>query len=248
MLVYSRRYPKYSKEQVLLRLLGFELVVCLPVGFKFFVVLQHSNEDDTPGMCLAVVVVAAMLVVGWGISKATVEEAAMGAAEEADDGPEIAPQNSETWIYKSTGHLASKKGFRQKRKVLLRFLRGLSHFFYRFLQKRNIVSLFSIPGSCGFRGIPGIPARMHNLAPLSVAMTTCAAPSTSLIETSCTLIGRTRNCELLDGQHMERRSVWHGERARLKRRLRITAISCNKACWFAASKLIADARSGLVIT
>jgi hypothetical protein len=41
---------------------------------------------------------------------------AMAAAEEADDGPEIAPRNLETWIYESIGiknkHLASKKGFR----------------------------------------------------------------------------------------------------------------------------------------
>ncbi len=44
------------------------------------------NEDDMPGMCLAVVVVVAMTVwEGWS-AMATVEEAAMAAAEEADDG------------------------------------------------------------------------------------------------------------------------------------------------------------------
>jgi hypothetical protein len=54
-------------------------------------------------MCLAVVAVAAMLVVGRGSATATVEEAVMAAAEEADDGPEIAPQNLETNINESTG-------------------------------------------------------------------------------------------------------------------------------------------------
>jgi hypothetical protein len=32
-----------------------------------------------------------------------------------------------------------------------------------FLQKRNVVPFFWNPGSCRFRGIPGIPAGMHNL-------------------------------------------------------------------------------------
>ena len=49
-----------------------------------------------PGMCLAVVAVAEMLVVGEGSVMAMVEEAPTAAAEEADDGPEIAPQNLET--------------------------------------------------------------------------------------------------------------------------------------------------------
>ncbi len=40
-----------------------------------------------PGMCLAVVAVAAMLVVGGGSATAMVEEAAMEAAEEAGNGP-----------------------------------------------------------------------------------------------------------------------------------------------------------------
>jgi hypothetical protein len=31
-----------------------------------------------------------------------VEEVATAAPEEAEDGPKIAPQNSETWIYEST--------------------------------------------------------------------------------------------------------------------------------------------------
>jgi hypothetical protein len=39
-----------------------------------------------PGMCLAVVAVAAMSVVGRGSATAMVEEAATAAAEEADDG------------------------------------------------------------------------------------------------------------------------------------------------------------------
>jgi hypothetical protein len=38
-------------------------------------------------MCLAVVVVLAMLVVGWGSATATVEEAVTVAAEEADEAP-----------------------------------------------------------------------------------------------------------------------------------------------------------------
>jgi hypothetical protein len=32
-----------------------------------------------------------------------------------------------------------------------------------FLQKRNVVPFFLNPDSCGIRGIPGIPAGMHNL-------------------------------------------------------------------------------------
>jgi hypothetical protein len=40
-----------------------------------------------PGMCLAVVAVAAMSVVGGGSATARVEEAATEAAEEAGDGP-----------------------------------------------------------------------------------------------------------------------------------------------------------------
>ena len=47
---------------------------------------HNGDEDDTPGMCLAVVVVAAMTVWEGGSAKATVEEAATAAAEEADDG------------------------------------------------------------------------------------------------------------------------------------------------------------------
>ncbi len=48
-----------------------------------------------------------MLVVGQGSGTATVEEAAMSAAaEKADDGPEIVPRNSKTWIYESTGKQA----------------------------------------------------------------------------------------------------------------------------------------------
>jgi hypothetical protein len=54
-------------------------------------------------MCLAMVVVAGMLVVGRGSATATVEEAVMAAAEEVDDGPEFVPRNSETRIYKSHG-------------------------------------------------------------------------------------------------------------------------------------------------
>jgi hypothetical protein len=57
-------------------------------------------------MCLAVVVVAAMLVGGRGSAMAMVEEAATAAAEEADDGLDIAPRNSETRIYESTGKQA----------------------------------------------------------------------------------------------------------------------------------------------
>jgi hypothetical protein len=59
-----------------------------------------------PGMCHAVVAVVAMLVLGRGSTAATVVEVATTAAEEADDGPEIAPQNLETWIYESTNKQA----------------------------------------------------------------------------------------------------------------------------------------------
>jgi hypothetical protein len=44
-------------------------------------------------MCFTVVTVAAMSVVGWGSATAMVEESATAAAEEADNGPDIAPQN-----------------------------------------------------------------------------------------------------------------------------------------------------------
>jgi hypothetical protein len=47
---------------------------------------HDGDEDDTPGMCLAVVVVAAMTVWEGGSVTAMVEEAAMASAEEADDG------------------------------------------------------------------------------------------------------------------------------------------------------------------
>ncbi len=47
-----------------------------------------------------------MLVVGQGSATATVEEAATVVAEEPGDGPEIAPQNLETWIYESKGKQA----------------------------------------------------------------------------------------------------------------------------------------------
>ncbi len=47
---------------------------------------HDGDEDNMPGMCLAVVVVAAMTVWEGGSATATVEEAATVAAEEADDG------------------------------------------------------------------------------------------------------------------------------------------------------------------
>jgi hypothetical protein len=46
---------------------------------------HDGNKDDMPGMYLAVVAVAAMLLWEGGSSTATVEEAATAAAEEADD-------------------------------------------------------------------------------------------------------------------------------------------------------------------
>ncbi len=48
--------------------------------------VRDGDKDDMPGMCLAVVVVAAMSVWERGSTMAMVEEAAMAAAEEADDG------------------------------------------------------------------------------------------------------------------------------------------------------------------
>ncbi len=56
-----------------------------------------------PGMCLAVVAEVAMSVVGRGSVMATVEETATAAAEEANNGLEIAPL---TPIYKSMGKQA----------------------------------------------------------------------------------------------------------------------------------------------
>ncbi len=47
---------------------------------------HDGNEDDTPGMCLAVVVVVGMMVWKGESMTAKVEEAAMAAAEEADNG------------------------------------------------------------------------------------------------------------------------------------------------------------------
>jgi hypothetical protein len=47
---------------------------------------HDGNEDDTPRMCLAVVVAAAMTVWEGGSATATVEVVAVVAAEEADDG------------------------------------------------------------------------------------------------------------------------------------------------------------------
>jgi hypothetical protein len=47
---------------------------------------HDGDEDDTPGMCLAVVVVAAMTAWEGGSATAMVEEAATAAAEEADNG------------------------------------------------------------------------------------------------------------------------------------------------------------------
>ena len=47
---------------------------------------HDGDKDDTPGVCLAVVVVMVMTVWEGGSATARVEEAAMAAAEEADDG------------------------------------------------------------------------------------------------------------------------------------------------------------------
>ncbi len=47
---------------------------------------HDGDKDDMPGMCLAVVVGAAMTVWEGGSVTATVEEAATAAADEADDG------------------------------------------------------------------------------------------------------------------------------------------------------------------
>ncbi len=48
--------------------------------------VNNGDKDDTPGMCLAVVVVVAMTVWEGGSVTATVEEAATAAVEEADNG------------------------------------------------------------------------------------------------------------------------------------------------------------------
>jgi hypothetical protein len=105
-------------------------------------------------MCLTVVAVVVMLVVGQGSATATVEESATAAAEEADDGQDIAPQNSE---------IASKKGFRQKRNVFLSIPLRSVPLFLVVPAKKERSSFFSIPDSCGFRGILWITVGMHNL-------------------------------------------------------------------------------------
>jgi hypothetical protein len=47
---------------------------------------HDGDKDDTPGMCLAVVVVAAMTVWEGGSMTAMVEKAVTAAADEVDDG------------------------------------------------------------------------------------------------------------------------------------------------------------------
>ena len=47
---------------------------------------HNGDENNTPGMCLAVVVVVAMTIWEGGSMMATVEEAATAAAEEVDNG------------------------------------------------------------------------------------------------------------------------------------------------------------------
>jgi hypothetical protein len=47
---------------------------------------HDGNEEDTPGMCLTVVVVAVIMVWEGGSAMATVEELATAAAEEVDNG------------------------------------------------------------------------------------------------------------------------------------------------------------------
>ncbi len=47
---------------------------------------HDGDEDDTPGMCLAVVVMAAMTVWEGGSATATVEEVATAAADKVDNG------------------------------------------------------------------------------------------------------------------------------------------------------------------
>jgi len=48
--------------------------------------VHDGDKDDTPGMCLAVVMVAAMTVWEGGSTTTMVEEAAMAAADKADNG------------------------------------------------------------------------------------------------------------------------------------------------------------------
>jgi hypothetical protein len=110
-----------------------------------------------PGMCLVVVAVAAMLVVGRGSLAAMVEEAAMAVVEEVEDGQKLHP---ETWKLKFTiprvnKHLASKKGFRQKRKVFLSIPLRSALLFLEVPAKKECSSFFfkpmflRIPGNSG---------------------------------------------------------------------------------------------------
>jgi hypothetical protein len=47
---------------------------------------RNSDKDDMPGLCLLVVVVAAMLVLGGESAIARVKEAVRAAAEEVENG------------------------------------------------------------------------------------------------------------------------------------------------------------------
>ncbi len=58
-----------------------------------------------------------------------------------------------------------------------------------FLQKMKVVPFFLNPGSCGFQGIPGIPAGMHNLV-ARIAF----ANNTAIIITVVALSGRRHRC------------------------------------------------------
>jgi hypothetical protein len=83
-----------------------------------------------------------------------VEESATAAAEEADDGPDIAPRNLE---------IASKKECWQKRNVFLGVPLQSVPLVLEVPAKKECSSFFLTPGSCRFQGILGIPAGMHNL-------------------------------------------------------------------------------------
>jgi hypothetical protein len=61
-------------------------------------------------------------------------------------------------------HLASKKGFRQKRNVFLSVPLRSTPLFLEVPAKKEHSFFFFNPGSCGFWGILEIPAGMHNLA------------------------------------------------------------------------------------
>jgi hypothetical protein len=88
-----------------------------------------------------------------------------------------------------------------------------------YLQKHMLCSTTALEATTACSHVVSKRHAIMSLVPPSLATSSCASAPSSLIETSCAVIGHTRNCELLNRWHIEWRSVWRGERAHLKRRL-----------------------------